>query len=495
MSRNYPITIIIFTVCIMLSLSLVWSQEVFVGRVSHLEGKIYFQNGRSLDWAEGYVNSPVQEGDRIWTDLNARAELQLVDAVLIRMFSDSKIDIVRMSMKGTIVKIWLGNVFMRITSDMSREKSPVIETPEGNIKFLSKGLYRIDVSQENIATISTYDGVIETKYKEAVITCRKGEIIQINEQGQVSPTNKFSIPESDEFSMYNSKRDERLVQPESSKYIPDSLRVGVHDLDYYGIWIYEPAYGYCWQPIIYAGWAPYRFGRWIWIHPWGWTWVSYDPWGWAPYHYGYWYYSSYYGWMWKPDRYYGPHWVAWHAHSTSIGWVPLHPKDVSHVHWNANNYHWQAQISDPTNARLSAEIEASTFISREDFQKGTLIYGREQIVPVNNNELKNWETRPATETRLVRQPRMRIPTRIESDKRLETIRQDKYRQPIQDRNKLPGQRRDPYQLSEKPPQKSSYSEGLKKGEEKKKSNQKSSSKDPVNKPKPKDKDNKEVDQK
>ncbi|MFC1850699.1 DUF6600 domain-containing protein [candidate division CSSED10-310 bacterium] len=458
----------------------VWAQETHVGRLSHLEGKVFFQSGRSLEWVEGYVNSPVQEGDRIWMDVAARGELDLVNSVLVRMNSDTKLDVVRMGASGTIVKVWIGSIFVRITDDGNRENPKFVETPDGQVEFLSKGLFRIEATQENSTLIRAYEGVLETKSSTSSATLRKGELVQINQNGQLTSVTPIPQTDKDDFTIYNASRDERLVEPESNKHVHSSVTVGVYDLDYYGIWVHDPLYGYCWQPRSHAGWAPYRFGRWVWIRPWGWTWISYDPWGWAPYHYGYWYYSSQYGWMWKPDRYYGPHWVVWTAHTSSVGWVPMHPKDAAHVHWSANGHHWQADVSDPVNATLNPEIGASTFITREDFQQGKLIKSNEEIVKVEKSEISKWQPEPAQDIKPVRQAISKLPSGKVRD--AEKTSPDRRLVPGQERRKVPTQRRDVQKQrpqSERPPQRTTSEKAeTKKDETKKDTDQKKSDKEP-----------------
>ncbi len=116
----------------------------------------------------------------------------------------------------------------------------------------------------------------------------------------------------DEWDQWNERRDQVLQRATtSSRYVGPEV-TGTADLDTYGQWQYDPAYGQVWVPTVSAGWAPYREGRWVYVDYYGWSWLSGDPWGWGPYHYGNWYQGSF-GWAWYPGPYSaittgGPRW-------------------------------------------------------------------------------------------------------------------------------------------------------------------------------------------
>ncbi len=76
----------------------------------------------------------------------------------------------------------------------------------------------------------------------------------------------------------------------------------------YGDWVEIDDYGYCWQPWVDSGWAPYTDGEWANTDS-GWTWVSNEDFGWATYHYGRWMQVSGRGWVWVPGYEWGPGWV------------------------------------------------------------------------------------------------------------------------------------------------------------------------------------------
>ena len=105
---------------------------------------------------------------------------------------------------------------------------------------------------------------------------------------------------------FNDQRDAFLERAQSNvgRYVSPDIN-GAEDLDAYGRWGYDPAYGNVWTPNVPPTWAPYQDGQWVWEDYYGWTWVDYDPWGWAPFHYGSWYMRPGFGWTWFPGVRYG----------------------------------------------------------------------------------------------------------------------------------------------------------------------------------------------
>lgn len=95
----------------------------------------------------------------------------------------------------------------------------------------------------------------------------------------------------------------------------------------YGDWVEIDDYGYCWQPWVDSGWAPYTDGEWAKTDA-GWTWVSNEDFGWATYHYGRWMQVNGRGWVWVPGYEWGPGWVSWRNNNDYVGWAPLPPRAV-----------------------------------------------------------------------------------------------------------------------------------------------------------------------
>jgi hypothetical protein len=213
-----------------------------------------------------------------------------------------------------------------------------------------------------------------------------------------------NAPPRDGWDNFNDQRDAYLERSQSNRYVSPDIN-GAEDLDAYGRWGYDPAYGNVWTPAVPPAWAPYQNGQWVWEDYYGWTWVDYDPWGWAPFHYGSWYQRAGYGWTWFPGvrtgRYfYHPALVGFFGFGGAgfgfgfgnVGWCALAPFEVFHP-WYGPGWFAGGRFGMPNRVIANANI-MSTFrnaragngviaVSAQDFQRGAF---RNQIA-VNRAQL------------------------------------------------------------------------------------------------------------
>ncbi len=215
-----------------------------------------------------------------------------------------------------------------------------------------------------------------------------------------SETRSLAEIPRDRWDEFNQARDRELSRSARVyQYVSRDI-YGAEDLDGHGTWIYVAPYGWCWQPFVAVGWAPYRLGRWVWLDWYGWTWISYDPWGWAPYHYGRWFWWNN-AWLWYPGPVIGVrHWwspalVGWFGWSSwggftagvgfgwgAVGWVPLAPFEPLYPWWGRRfagyrsvNYVYQNTTiihnTNITNIYRNARcLDGITVIRGDDFVRG-----------------------------------------------------------------------------------------------------------------------------
>jgi hypothetical protein len=202
-------------------------------------------------------------------------------------------------------------------------------------------------------------------------------------------------PAPDQWDDWSDQRDAYLLRAQSPRYVSQDI-YGTEDLDRYGRWSNDPAYGDVWTPAVPASWAPYRDGRWVWEDYYGWTWVDASPWGWAPFHYGSWYYRTNFGWSWFPGHryehcWYRPALVGFFGFGGgsgfgfgrgfgNIGWIPLAPYERFHPWygrggWGARNGGF-TNINIVRNTNITNIYQNSRFgngvtaVSGSDFQRG-----------------------------------------------------------------------------------------------------------------------------
>jgi hypothetical protein len=305
-----------------------------VARLQYMSGEVSVQPGGVNDWVPGVINRPLTTADRVWTDKNARAELNLGTAAL-RANAETSLTLTNVSDGTAQVELDQGTLNLRVRH-LYHGEIYEIDTPNVAFTVMKSGEYRIDVDPRGDTTLITvWQGQGEATGLGRAVKIRHGQTAGFT--GGASLTHQiYEARGFDGFDDWCRVRDKRQDYSQSLRYAPGVI--GVEDLDDYGTWRVVPAYGTVWVPAVAPGWAPYHYGHWAWIEPWGWTWIDDAPWGFAPCHYGRWvYYSNY--WAWAPGPVvvrpvYAPALVAWVGGSNwgvslalgggpAVGWFPL----------------------------------------------------------------------------------------------------------------------------------------------------------------------------
>ena len=285
-----------------------------VARLQYTSGEVSMQPGGVNDWVAASLNRPLTTSDRVWTDKNSKAELNVGDG-FIRMNSETSVTLTNVS-DGT-VQVQLDQGTLEVTV-RHLEKGEIYEVDTPNFAFtvMKTGVYRFDVfpyGDESWATVRS--GYGEATGKGPAVRVNSGQQVRFRD-GQTLQHTAENAPVRDGFDDWAQVRDKRLDSSVSARYVSPGV-IGYQDLDAYGTWQTVPTYGAIWTPTsVPVGWAPYRYGSWAWIAPWGWTWVDDAPWGFAPFHYGRWV-SWNGGWGWAPgplgywNPYYAPALVGW----------------------------------------------------------------------------------------------------------------------------------------------------------------------------------------
>src|SRR5713226_4973552 len=321
-----------------------------VARLSYTHGGVSFEPAGTDDWVTAVVNRPMTTGDKLWSDNDARAELQIGSAA-IRLGSNTGFSFLNLTDNVTQLRLTEGTLNIRVLR-LAGDETFEVDTPNLAFTVLRPGRYRINVNESGDATIiSVRDGQGEVTGGGSAYT------IHPNEAGTFSGIDQISADvggygnDDDDFDRWYNDRDRRIDHSTSARYVSSDV-VGYEDLDEYGGWRSVPEYGTVWFPhVTVVDWAPYRYGHWAWVSPWGWTWVDDAPWGFAPFHYGRWVsVRGAWGWVPCPPRtvavayvrpVYAPALVAWVGGphfavgvgvgggvGVNVGWFPLGPREV-----------------------------------------------------------------------------------------------------------------------------------------------------------------------
>ncbi|SFU77859.1 FoF1-type ATP synthase, membrane subunit b or b' [Polaromonas sp. YR568] len=401
----------------------VWAQEpaqpgVTIdppGRVARLnlaEGTVSFapaDNGNpadASDWSPAVLNRPLTSGDRLWTGPQSRSELY-VGSTAVRMNAQTSLDFLVLDDNVTQLRLAQGTLKLRVRNLFDGQRLEV-DTPNLAFVVSQPGDYRLDVDPAGNTTRVVAQSGSGLIYGDDARSITLGSRQQANFTGtRLAPAGPGAA-QQDSFDVWAADRDRLEDQSVSARYIPRET-VGYQQLDTYGTWSQDPAYGAVWIPReVPVQWAPYRDGHWAWVSPWGWTWVDDAPWGFAPFHYGRW---AQIGprWAWVPGRLaprpvYAPALVAFVGGSSGgvnwnisiggaarpgVGWFPLAPGEAFRPAYRVSpRYITQVNhnivVNNTVNVtnvyRYQRQPGAVTAISRDDFMRGRPVRGQQHVL-------------------------------------------------------------------------------------------------------------------
>lgn len=339
-----------------------------VARLNYMNGPVSFRPGSVEEWTAATLNYPLTNGDHLWADNGAQAEMH-IGSTAIRMDSQTALAVLNLNDQMTQLSLTQGSLNVHIRF-LDQQENFEVDTPNVAISLLRPGDYRINADGDNnVTVVSVRGGEAEVTGGVGAFPVHPGESAQLSGAGQVSQQMGQALP-PDGFDQWCETRNAREERSVSARYVPREM-IGYEDLDEYGVWREVPQYGWVWAPrTMVVGWAPYRYGHWAWVEPWGWTWIDDAPWGFAPFHYGRWaFYSG--SWLWVPGQVvvgvrpvYAPALVAFvggpgFGMSVRVGgggfaaWFPLGPGEVYHPAYHVSEvYVRQVNIMHVTNINV-----------------------------------------------------------------------------------------------------------------------------------------------
>ncbi|HYL02785.1 MAG TPA: DUF6600 domain-containing protein [Steroidobacteraceae bacterium] len=304
-------------------------------RLSYLAGSVSLEPAGVDQWTAAELNRPLTTGDRLWTDADSAAELD-IGAAVIRLGASTGFSFLNLDDTSAQMQLAAGTLIVRVW-DLAGAQNYEIDTPNVAVSLQQPGVYRVEVDETGGATVvKVSDG--------AALAAGEGGSVPVSTQQMVtfigpdaSNYAETTLGAPDDFDQWSASRDRQSQDSPSRQYVADDV-AGTDSLDDSGRWQNTAEYGYVWTPTaVVVGWVPYRFGHWAWISPWGWSWIDDAPWGYAPFHYGRWV-TWHGGWCWVPGPrrvrpVYAPALVAWTGGPTlvagaGVGWFPLGPREV-----------------------------------------------------------------------------------------------------------------------------------------------------------------------
>jgi hypothetical protein len=257
-----------------------------VAALTHQQGSVVFAPDGEQEWVELPLNRPLTRGDRVWTDKDGRAELQLGTATL-HLDGEAHIAFFELDERAAQVSLTQGSLGARVR-ELAQGENFEIDTPNLALRALQPADLRVDVDHERGTTR------VLVRSGQVVVYGERGESLRLVGgqqavfEGRGLEQLRVRSLSLDDFDQWTLERNRREDHSLAARFLPRQV-VGAAQLDAYGSWTQDATHGTVWYPrVVHTNWAPYRYGRWTYIRPWGWTWVDEAPWGFAPFHYGRW---------------------------------------------------------------------------------------------------------------------------------------------------------------------------------------------------------------
>ncbi len=260
--------------------------SVRVARLHAVQGNVSVQPSDEQQWTQAANNYPISTGDRIYSDQNSRAEIQMGNLVA-RVWQTT--DLTMTNLADQLTQMGLAQGSLRVhTFSLNPGEQVEVDTPNGTLMVTQPGDFRVDSYTGDGGTVVTVNsGQLEVTGPGVSQYVGAGQSVQLTGTNPIQLVSQ-QMPGLDAFDRWSIDRDHHILNARSVQYVGRGV-VGYDDLDDYGSWADTSEYGPVWYPASVAvDWVPYRYGHWVWIGPWGWTWVEEEPWGYAPFHYGRW---------------------------------------------------------------------------------------------------------------------------------------------------------------------------------------------------------------
>ena len=145
-------------------------------RLSDVEGSVSLEPAGTQDWTAAALNLPLTTGDRVWTDRNSRAELDL-GAAVIRLGSTTGFAFLSLGDATAQMQLTGGTLIVRVR-DMAADQVYEIDTPNLALSLQQPGDYRVEVSERgDVTVVKVNDGAAQA--------VGGGQTVAIGEQQQV----------------------------------------------------------------------------------------------------------------------------------------------------------------------------------------------------------------------------------------------------------------------------------------------------------------------
>ena len=319
-----------------------------VARATLVNGDVSIRERGADEWARLEQNAPVFEGDELYADRAARAEVTFGGGAFIRFGDGADVVVAQLDEREVRADVSSGTLTLSLDT-VNQDTRVEVSAPAAALVPTGAGVYRVDVADNGDTWITILEGTAEVATPNGSFEALRGDLVSLSYEDpyDIDLIADWGDGGRDSWDRWSAERDtyyydlarrEREHPIELRSLFGRSDIYGLAELALHGVWRQLDGDRWGWQPreASRSDWAPYQEGYWDYSPTTGWTWISSESWGWAPYHYGRWDFDSQYGWIWTlRDR---TDYAAQASRSQRYSWRPAlvymwQPEGSSHYAW------------------------------------------------------------------------------------------------------------------------------------------------------------------
>jgi FecR protein len=178
-----------------------------VARLTYMSGAVSFEPAGENDWSAASLNYPLSSADRLWTDKDARAELETGN-LAIRMSEQT--DLTATSLTDQLAQFGLAQGTIRISAyDLRSGHEVEVDTPNAAVTIVQPGDYRIETYPDQSRTLITVNrGEVQVTGNDLNQTVGSGQALELS-GGNPPQVNQVGLPPSDSFDQWCNDRDRK----------------------------------------------------------------------------------------------------------------------------------------------------------------------------------------------------------------------------------------------------------------------------------------------
>ena len=144
-------TLATLSLCLVLGLARAQDNEPYeadppdrAARLSYIQGDVSMQPAGEEDWAPAILNRPLTTGDKLWTERDARAEIQVGQAA-VRLGANTGFSFLNVDDDTIQMRMTAGVINVRVRA-LDENDHIEIDTPNVALSLVRPGNYRVEVN-------------------------------------------------------------------------------------------------------------------------------------------------------------------------------------------------------------------------------------------------------------------------------------------------------------------------------------------------------------